>query len=190
MQRAVVRYSSAAAGSLALLTLVLLALSTVVGTPGRRYQAGAAVSSAAATHSGPAPSSPALNPAGADLCSWSDLYLPRAVLPQRYSLHITADMAAPQYAVTGSLHIAVTASTDTRCVVLHSHGIDVTRVGLRTVQQQQAQAAVAGAGAAGADRRPGGSEQQQQQQQQQQMALKEVPGASQGATAGSETAWC
>lgn len=63
-------------------------------------------------------------------CSWHDLYLPKAVQPQQYTLVLKTDMQPP-YLVEGSVQIRVTAGERTPCVVLHSVGMNITGVALQ-----------------------------------------------------------
>jgi hypothetical protein len=62
-------------------------------------------------------------------CSWSDLYLPKGIRPNKYSLHVKSTLQAP-YAVTGQVDIQLEASEATPCVVLHAHGMDIKAVEL------------------------------------------------------------
>lgn len=97
-----------------------------------------------------------MRPEDSPLCSWSSLYLPKQLAPSSYALHLTTDMAAPQYAVSGSLEIGLVASPSepTPCVVLSSLGIDIQHVRLRVHDDDAGDAApVEVAGAATRQRR-------------------------------------
>jgi hypothetical protein len=71
--------------------------------------------------SAPGPQLPGPGPAGSegDLCSWSQLYLPRGVQPSFYDLKLATNMSAP-YLVSGFVEIAVQVAAQTRCIVLHA----------------------------------------------------------------------
>jgi hypothetical protein len=64
-----------------------------------------------------------------DYCSWTDLYLPNVVLPERYTIMLKTSMAPP-YLVVGSVQIQVVARELTQCVVLHAAGMNITAVQL------------------------------------------------------------
>lgn len=67
------------------------------------------------------------------LCSWSDLYLPQAVRPSKYTLHVKTTLQEP-YVVNGQVDIQLTAAEATPCVVLHAYGMDIKSVALLVYQ--------------------------------------------------------
>lgn len=67
-------------------------------------------------------------------CSWSDLYLPKGIRPNKYMLHVRSTLQAP-YTVNGQVDIQLKASEATPCVVLHAHGMDIQAVELLVYKQ-------------------------------------------------------
>jgi hypothetical protein len=73
----------------------------------------------------------ARGPSQPSLCSWESLYLPDTVVPDVYNLRLRIPLAPP-YAVLGHADIALNVSAPTRCVVLHSEGINITSIHLKS----------------------------------------------------------
>lgn len=71
-------------------------------------------------------------------CKWSDLYLPKALRPRHYTLHITTDLQEP-FLVQGEADIVLQAAELTPCVVLHSKGIDISSAKLLVYSSAEAQ---------------------------------------------------
>jgi hypothetical protein len=79
-----------------------------------------------------------MSPDASAYCKWSDLYLPKAVRPQHYKLHVQTDLQEP-FEVQGEVDIVLQAVELTPCVVLHSKGIDISRATLLVYSSAEAQ---------------------------------------------------
>lgn len=121
------------------LSLLLLALSILGIAYSVHSSSSSSSNSSSSSSSSDSSSIPAAGRAGyqpqhvtadsSPLCSWDNLYLPKAVQPSQYKLHIKTNMQEP-YLVEGEVQITVQTAEATPCVVLHSKDIDIHSVKL------------------------------------------------------------
>jgi hypothetical protein len=149
--------SAAALGSLLLLALSIAGLALALGSSSSNISSSSSSSSssypkAAAGAGSTLPAAPAaaatgstvqfklqyMSPDASPYCKWSDLYLPKAVQPKHYKLHVQTDLQEP-FLVQGEVDIVLQAAELTPCVVLHSKGIDISSVKLLVYSSAEAQ---------------------------------------------------
>jgi hypothetical protein len=145
--------SAAALGSLLLLALSIAGLALALGSSSSHIIISSSQHPKAAAGGGSTiPAAPAaaatgstvqykpqyMSPDASPYCNWSDLYLPKAVRPQHYKLHIQTDLQEP-FLVQGEVEIVLQAAELTPCVVLHSKGIDISSVKLLVYSNKESQ---------------------------------------------------
>ncbi|MGH0162220.1 UNVERIFIED_CONTAM: hypothetical protein FKN15_042193 [Acipenser sinensis] len=69
------------------------------------------------------------------LFPWTSMRLPRAVIPVHYDLTLQPNLTTMKF--TGSVTITVKVNEDTKNVVLHSSGLDISKISIRPVGENQ-----------------------------------------------------
>ncbi|KAK6494852.1 leucyl-cystinyl aminopeptidase isoform X1 [Huso huso] len=69
------------------------------------------------------------------LFPWTSMRLPRAVSPVHYDLTLQPNLTTMKF--TGSVTITVKVNEDTKNVVLHSSGLDISKISIRPVKENQ-----------------------------------------------------